>query len=317
MTAQPALGDATIRTLRPADIAAAIELLVLAAGDDKRHRLLAQLTAAEPGEMHHAVVAERSGVVVGVGKLAAEPAFPGTVSALVAVAEADRGRGVGTALAADLAGWAEHHLGPAHVVTSAVRDDLDGGRRFAQRYGLVVTRHSVGWRFDLLGRGDELAERATRTADAAGVRVRVADLKAEEAAIVECIGRTLPGLPVPGAEGQQVDLAHARQVIPDEATVLVAESLDAPGTPLWGLTVVTPQAGSGDWYTVYTGVTVDRRGRGVATALKAAALDQACRSGASAVTTHNDDGNEPILRANRAFGMRPSVGYWSLLRRDA
>ncbi|MBB5480128.1 GNAT family N-acetyltransferase [Micromonospora parathelypteridis] len=317
MTAHPAPVDATIRALRPADILSAADLLVLAAGEDKRHRLLDQLATVLPGEIHHALVAERSGKIVGAGKLTAEPAFPGTVSALVAVAEDERGRGIGTALAAELAGWAERHLGPEHVVTSTLRDDLDAGRRFAQRYGLVVTRHSVGWRFDLLGRSDELAERATRTANAAGVRIRVADLQAEEAAIVECIGRTLPGLPLPGAEDQEVDLAHARRVIPDEATVLVAESLDAPGLPPCGLTVVTPQAGSGDWYTVYTGVAVDRRGRGVATALKAAALEQAYRSGATAVTTHNDDGNEPILRANRAFGMLPSVGYWSLLRRAA
>ncbi|MGI5522340.1 GNAT family N-acetyltransferase [Micromonospora sp. CA-259024] len=317
MTAHTAPADVTIRPLRTADIAAATDLLVLAAGGDKRHRLLDQLASAETGQIHHAVVAERSEVIVGAGKLTTEPAFPGTVSALVAVAEADRGRGVGTALAADLTGWAERHLGPEHVVTSTLRDDLDRGRRFAQRYGLVVNRHSVGWRFDLPGHGDDLAERAARTADAAGVKVRVADLKAEEAAIVECIGRTLPGLPVPGAEGQQVDLAHARRVIPDDATVLVAEVRDAPGVPPCGLTVVTPQAGTGDWYTVYTGVAVAWRGRGVATALKAGALDQAYRSGARAVTTHNDDGNEPILRANRAFGMRPSVGYWSLLRRAA
>ncbi|MEU4339637.1 hypothetical protein AB0F59_34235, partial [Micromonospora lupini] len=77
-----------------------------------------------------------------------------------------------------------------------------------------------------------------------------------------------------------------------------------------------PQAATSDWYTGYTGVAVDQRGRGVATALKAAALWHAYRAGASALTTHNDDGNEPILRANRAFGMQPSLGYWTLTRHD-
>ncbi|MEH1164281.1 GNAT family N-acetyltransferase [Micromonospora sp. CPCC 205539] len=314
MTAHTVPVSAAIRALRPDDIPAAADLLVLAAGDDKRRRLLDQLATVEPGEIHHALVAERSGQIVGAAKLTAEPAFPGTVSALVAVAQNDRGRGIGTALAAELTAWAERHLSAQHVVTSALRDDLDGGRRFAQRYGLEVTRHSVGWRYDLAGRGDDLAERAAYSGTVAGVRVRVTDLRAEEATIMECIGRTLPGLPLPGAEGQEVDVAQSRRMFPDAATVLLAEVCDAPGEPPCGLTVVTPQADSGDWYTVYTGVAVEHRGRGVAMALKAAALLAAYDSGASAVTTHNDDGNEPILRANRAFGMRPSVGYWSLTR---
>ncbi|MBQ0901524.1 hypothetical protein [Micromonospora sp. U21] len=90
------------------------------------------------------------------------------------------------------------------------------------------------------------------------MRIRVADLRTEETVIVECIGRTMPGLPLPGAEGQEVDLAHARRMIPDMATVLLPELPelpelpDAPGSPLCGLTVVTPQTGGGDWYTFYT-----------------------------------------------------------------
>ncbi|GAB3957219.1 hypothetical protein GCM10027614_72080 [Micromonospora vulcania] len=93
VTAHTAPVNATIRALRPADVLAAVDLLVLAAGGDKRHRLLDQLAHTEPGDLHHAVVAERSGVIVGAGKLTAEPAFPGTISALVAVAQGDRGRG--------------------------------------------------------------------------------------------------------------------------------------------------------------------------------------------------------------------------------
>ncbi|MEU8301210.1 GNAT family N-acetyltransferase [Micromonospora sp. NPDC048909] len=316
MTAQAAQAVATIRALRPADVAAAADLLVLAAGDDKRHRLVERLGSAEPGELHHALVAERSGVIIAAGKLTAEPAWPGTVSALVAVAPQERGQGLGTALAGALADWAKRNLGPEDVLISTLRDDLNVGRRFAERYGLVVTRHSVGWRFDLAGRGGEVAERAARTADAAGVRVRVADFDAEEAVILECISRTLPGLPLPGGEDQGVDVAHARRMFPDEAVVLLAELRDVPDAPPCGLTIVNPQAGTSDWYTAYTGVAVDQRGRGVATALKAAALWQAHRAGAGAVTTHNDDGNEPILRANRAFGMQPSLGYWSLTRRN-
>ncbi|MEU4339487.1 GNAT family N-acetyltransferase, partial [Micromonospora lupini] len=221
MTAPAAQAAVTIRALRPADVAAAADLLVLAAGDDKRHRLIERLGSAGAGEVHHALVAERSGVIVAAGKITAEPAWPGTVSALVAVAPQERGQGLGTALAEQLAAWALDNLGPEHVLISSLRDDLDAGRRFAERYGLVVTRHSVGWRFELAGRGDEVAERAVRAADAAGVRVRIADFNAEEATILECIGRTLPGLPLPGGEDQGVDVAQARRMFPDEAVVLL------------------------------------------------------------------------------------------------
>ncbi|MEV4628963.1 GNAT family N-acetyltransferase [Micromonospora sp. NPDC049523] len=304
--------EVKIRPFRPADLDAAVELLVLAAGEDKRHRLTERLTGAEPGQIHHAVVAERAGLVVGAAKLTTEPAYPGTVSALVAVAESLRGHGVGTALAAELADRAAKTLTPGTVVTTALRDDLDRGRRFAEHHGLVLTNHSVGWRFDLAGRGDELAALAASTADRAGVRVRVVDLDADEAVILECVGRTLAGLPVPGGEDQAVDLAYARSVIPDGAIVLLAEPREPESSPALGLTIVSTQAD--DWYTVYTGVDVAHRGRGVASALKTAALRQAYEAGAVAVTTHNDETNEPILRANRALGMAPSLGYWSLVR---
>lgn len=306
--------DVTIRPLRPADVGAAVELLVLAAGADKRYRLTDRLTSRAPDEIHHALVAERDGVVVGAAKLTTEPAYPGTVSALVAVAEPVRGQGVGTALAAELSDRAARTLTPGLVVTTALRDDLDQGRRFAERHGLVLTNHSVGWRFDLAGRSEEVAALAASAADRAGVRVRPVDLVTDEATILECVGRTLAGLPLAGGEDQDVDLAHARSVIPDGAVVLLAEPRDSESAPALGLTIVTAQLGTGDWYTVYTGVDVAHRGRGVATALKTAALRYAYDAGATAVTTHNDDTNEPILRANRALGMTPTTGYWSLVQ---
>ncbi|MFK3981107.1 GNAT family N-acetyltransferase [Micromonospora sp. NPDC050397] len=306
--------DVTIRPLRPADVTAAVELLVLAAGAEKRHRLTSRLTTDTLDEIHHALVAERDGVLVGAAKLTTEPANPGTVSVLVAVAESARGEGVGTALAAELRDRATRTLTPGLVLTTALRDDLDRGRQFAERHGMVLTNHSVGWRFDLTGRGEEVGALAASAADRAGVRVRATDLASDEATVLECVGRTLVGLPVPGGEAEDVDLAHARSVIPERALVLLAEPSDPEGGPALGLTIVTAQVGTDDWYTVYTGVDVNHRGRGVATALKTAALRYAYDAGATAVTTHNDDTNEPILRANRALGMTPTTGYWSLVQ---
>ncbi|RKR92162.1 acetyltransferase (GNAT) family protein [Micromonospora pisi] len=294
-----------------ADLKPTIELLVLAAGADKRHRLTERLTSAAADEIHYAFVAERAGTVIGAGKLTSEPVFPGTASTLVAVAEEHRGGGVGTALAAKLS-EAARELPPGTVVTSTLRDDLDRGRRFAERYGLAVTHHSVGWRFDLAGRGEEVTGLATAAAERAGIRIQVTDLKSDDATVMACVGRTLVGLPVPGGENQDVDLAQIRRYFSDTSVVLLAEPLDPGQSAPWGLSIVDEQVGTGDWYTVYTGVEVARRGAGVASALKTAALRYAYDVGAVALTTHNDDTNEPILRLNRALGMAPSVGYWSL-----
>ncbi|MFI6761727.1 GNAT family N-acetyltransferase [Micromonospora sp. NPDC050417] len=305
--------NVTIRPMTAADLEPTIALLVSAAGADKRHRLTERLTSAAPDEIHYAFVAELAGTVIGAGKLTTEPVFPGTASTLVAVAEAYRGAGVGTALAAKLA-EAARELPAGTVVTSALRDDLDRGRRFAERYGLAVTHHSVGWRFDLAGRGEEVAGLARAAGERAGIRIRVTDLASDDATVMACVGRTLVGLPVPGGENQDVDLAQARGYFSDTSVVLLAEPLGPGHSEPWGLSVIDEQVGTGDWYTVYTGVEVAHRGAGVASALKTAALRYAYDVGAVALTTHNDDTNEPILRLNRALGMVPSVGYWSLAR---
>ncbi|MEV4759986.1 GNAT family N-acetyltransferase [Micromonospora sp. NPDC049559] len=292
------------------DVGRSIDLLVLSAGTQRRHWLVQHLTAGPDTEVHHAFVATQHDSLVGAAHLISEPAF-GTVSACVAVAPGSRGQGIGTALANEL-DLAARRLRPSLSVTSTLRDDLEQGRRFAQRYGLAVTSHSVGWRFDLTGAVGDLAERAARSARQAGVRVRRADLVAEEADVLDCIGRSMAGLPLPGRAKQEPDLTQIRRRIPDDALVLLAES-DAVPYPV-GTSIITPQADLADWYTVYTGVVVAHRGQGIAGALKAAAMLAARDAGAPGLTTHNDDTNEAILRTNRRFGMRPSVGFWTLTR---
>ncbi|MEU8080776.1 GNAT family N-acetyltransferase [Catellatospora citrea] len=307
--------DTVIRPLDEADVPKAADLLMLATGTHKRFRLIERLTNGANDEVHHAVVAERAGTMIAAAHLTSEPAFPGTVGALVAVAAEHRGQGIGTALADELAGWAARHLPPDLLVTSTLRDDLDRGRRFAERYDLTVAAHSVGWRLDFTAPGVDLvalAVRATSAANAAGVRVRRANLHREQDHILDCMGRSMAGLPLPGGRHQQVDLTQARRTIPDDAVVLLAEN--HPAERALGITIITPQAGIRDWYTIFTGVVVGHRGRGMAGALKAAALLHAHRGGAAALVTHNADTNEAILRTNRRAGMQPNVGYWSLVR---
>jgi GNAT superfamily N-acetyltransferase len=312
--------------MRDGDLAAAVDLLMLTSASDVRHGLTAQLAAMLDGdtpgafpEQPYAVVAEQDGVIIGAANAAVEPTYPGTVSVLVAVAEEARGHGVGSALAAllheristaDLSAVSP----PLDTLTCKLRDDLSGGSAFAERNGFVVGNHSVGWRFDLSGRQEELTALAARTAGAAGVTVRRADLHEELSTIAECVSRCMAGLPAQYRADQEVDLEHARELVPDEATILLAESHEGAVPVALGVTILTPQRDAGSWYTVFTGVVADQRGRGVATAVKTASLLFALRAGARVVVTHNDDSNAAIIRLNKSLGMTPAGGYWGMAR---
>lgn len=303
--------------MRGPDVESMIELLMLSSASDIRHRLHDQLRAATPSRDADAAflafVAEREGEIVGAAKLAPEPAFPGTVSALVAVAEEARGRGIGTALARLIDEGAARLTG-ADALTCTLRDDLPEGRAFAERFGFAVSNHSVGRILELPAHGEELAESAASTARVARVSVRPARMEDEGRSIMECVGRCMTDMPIPFQPHQDVDLEHARRLIPHDAVIMLAETLDGSAPVVCGVTIVTPQAGTDVWYTVFTGVDVAYRRRGIATAVKAAALLYAYRAGAVAVVTHNDETNRAILRLNQSLGMRPTLGYWGLVR---
>ncbi|WP_446040247.1 GNAT family N-acetyltransferase [Streptomyces sp. SID1121] len=303
----------TTRPLRPADTNAVMELLMLTSAWDIRYRLREQLRAAAAHDAHLAFVAERDGSLLGAAKLAREPAFPGTASALIAVVPHARRTGIGAALATLLEEGAGRLHGTA-TITCTLRDDLPEGRAFAEGRGFRVTNHSVGRLYELPAHGEKLAEAAARSATLARVSVRAATMEDEARTIMECAGRCLEGAKLPFQEGQDFNLDHARRLIPEKAVIMLAESLDGSEPVTCGLTILTPQAASDTWYTIFTGVDARYRGRGIAAAVKSAALLHAYRAGAGAVITHNDETNEPILRLNDSLGMKPALGVWGLVR---
>ncbi|SFF81800.1 Acetyltransferase (GNAT) family protein [Actinacidiphila alni] len=305
------------RTLRPAeprDLAAVADLLALAGASDNRRETLERLTDTASGSLRYAWVAERAGRIVGAAKLTSHLLFPGTLSAMVAVAEPERRAGTGGALAALI----EQRLATVEgygTVTCSLRDDSADGRRFAEARGFTAHHHSKGWRLPLAALGDGLPRLAARAADDSGVRIRlVTDSRAEAATIMECVGRTMESLPIPAQEGQEVDMSRAGELIGDDAVTLLAETVEGTAARVRGLTMVTPER-DGRWSTVYTGVEPDYRRRGVARAVKLAAFAYLAERGASEVVTHNDSGNAGILGLNASFAMEPGVGYWTLSRR--
>ncbi|MEU8378402.1 GNAT family N-acetyltransferase [Streptosporangium sp. NPDC048865] len=298
-----------IRPMGPRDLSRAVELLNETSAHDVRRVLLSELTGNSTSEPFLAIVATRAGAVVGAAKLTADPVFPETVSALVSVDANARGIGIGSALVERM------DTGPrllkGGTATCSIRDDLPRGRAFAERHGFTVAHHSLGFRFDLTGSGYPLAERAAETAERAGVRIRRATVASEEDLILDCFTRCRIGLPLPYGN-RPVDVRARLLQFPPESVYVLAESSDAGSARPAGMSILIPEGRN--WYVRFTGTDPDFRGQGVATAVKAASLLYAQRTGAESVITHNDESNTPIIRANKALGMVPDVGYWSLLR---
>jgi hypothetical protein len=220
---------------------------MIASASGVAHQLEHQLVAAEAGERGYAFVAEREGVVVGSALLSGDPVFPGSVSTLVSVAKPARASGVGSALADLLDVRLAQQALPA---SCRLRDDLFEGRRFAERRGFTLRGHSVGWIIDLAGQDGTLETAAHEAATAAGVRIRRADLPREIDTVLDCAARCLPGLP---AGQQDVDPQGARDAIPRDAVVLLAQS-DEPSAggaePVaLGVTIVEPRTADDAWYT--------------------------------------------------------------------
>src|SRR5690606_23945179 len=99
------------------------------------------------------------------------------------------------------------------AVTCALRDDLPRGRRFAERYGLAVTNHSVGWKIDIPEREEELRSRLAKVADGPVVRMRRVDMETETELLTAVASRCLIGFPVPFGTGASVDMGSVLQAI--------------------------------------------------------------------------------------------------------
>ena len=300
-----------IRPMRLDDLGAVVELLMETSVLDIRPRLFDRLTECDDEKANIAIVAERNGMVIGAAKLTTEPAFPGTVSGLVAVAEAARGRGIGT----ELAGMLVEHLeqGDVESATCAVRDDVTSGREFAERFGFVVTNHSMGWRHDLSNRLSELLARTAYAVDVAQVQIRFAEPVAEKAAVTELIRKCMAGLPVPSGNVHGFDPGRDDHLIPDGARVVLAEARDGFNRTC-GVTILAPETNIDAWHINFAGVDPGYRRRGVAGALMSASLLDAWQMGVREVTLVNDDSNEAIVRLCQRLGMKRTAGYWSLAR---
>lgn len=302
-------GNRLIRPMLPAELDPVVDLVNTASATDIRYVLRSALTQGEDGQ---AIVAEHGRDIVGAATVTTDHVFPGTISATLAVRPGYRRQGTATALATALHGDLRAVAG-VDTLTTSICDDQPAGRSFAERHGFALASHSIGYRFELPGEPAELVRQADQAAQRAGVRVRRAFADTEGEAILDCYTRCRAGLPLRYGPRPADPAARLRELPPD-TVYLLAEPADDPAPRPSGITVLLPGADGAPWYTRFTGTDPGHRGRGVAAAVKTAALCLAWRAGAPAVVTHNREANSAIRSLNESLGMKPDVGYWAMTR---
>ena len=254
--------------------------------------------------------------------------LPDRFKVWVIVDEDWRGRGAGDALYREAERFAIEH--GAAALDADIGEENAIGIEFAERRGFARERHLFASLLDLVSFDPSRFAGAVASAEGTGIRfTSLAAYPQDDASytrFADLLWRV--HLDAPGyADMARLTLEQVRSSYVDTpgwdpAGVLLG--VDAKQDDAWvGLAHVmrdgsrSPEAEreSGLWfYNGFTGVLRAYRGRGVAQALKLKAADYARSRGATAIRTHNDSTNAPMLAINRKFGYRPEPGYFKMLR---
>lgn len=267
-------------------------------------------------EVIRLVATDEGGPVIGYGHMLRDDWMePGLFWAHVAVDPLARRRGAGSLLYEALLKWAMEHGGA--TFRGEAREAVPAGLPFAERHGYRIDRHIFESALDLATFDERPILPTLDAACAAGIRFfSLADLGDTMEArrrlyeVERVVARDIPG----GSESatrpfeiflrEVCDPAHYR---PD--TQLVAATADD-----WiGMAGVLDYPINRSMYNGITGVLPAYRGHGIATALKALAIQAARARGAEYIRTNNDSQNAPMLAVNRKLGYQPEPGYYRLL----
>lgn len=267
----------------------------------------------DPERPTRQVVAEEREEPVGLGVLGASRNYPAS-TLIIAVDEAYRRRGIGTALLAWLAG----NLDAPRLVSASVSEECSAGIAFAQRQGFEERSRKFPSVLDLTRFEPGRFARYLQTAQASGVRFTTfaaADSVRMRHQIHELHAATEADVPTPkgilpvGFQEWQAAWLQAPGFRPDLLALALAD--DRPVA----LSYVTDRPGGGG-YNAFTGVADDYRGRGLGMAIKVEALRLAKAAGMREVSTDNHSNNPPILAVNARLGYerRPGViGFMGIL----
>jgi GNAT superfamily N-acetyltransferase len=261
---------------------------------------------AGPDAFRRHLVGEVDRRIVAVGSLLDNDMAANGVWGRVVVDAELRGRGHGRAMAAAVEALIAERVPVPETMDVRVADDDPDSRAWAERRGFRPHNHSIRSRLDLAAFDGPEHRSAVERMEAAGVRLETPDDWERLYDLYAALLRDAPdGLEPPSREW----FHRLRQEHPD-ALHLVA--VDAAGT--WvGLAIVSMAADGGAWND-FTGVAPERRGHGIARALKVRMREELAARGCRWVETTNNALNAPMLAVNRALGYRPVEGLLMLRR---
>lgn len=257
---------------------------------------------ARKGAFRHHLVGEVSGEIIAVGVLL-DVETGNAINARLVVDVAHRGRGHGRTMAAALDELIATRA-PTHV-DARVSDGDRSSRSWAERRGFHLHNHAIRSRLDLRAYDPHVHRGAVARAEAAGLRFEVAT---DMDRLYELYARLIVDEP------QQVgppDRDTFRRQVEGRSDVIALVAVH--GSEWVGTAIVVPQGPDGAW-NEFTGVGRERRGAGIATALKVLVTNEAVGRGRAWIETINDAENAPMLAVNRALGYRRVTGTLFLRR---
>lgn len=237
---------------------------------------------------------------------------PGEFTGRVLVAPERRRNGLGTALLDHICDFAVRH--GAAVLAGRVREDDADGRRFAERHGFRVRRHT----FESIVDAASLSREAMERPDPPGVTIvtlaGLGDTEEHRHRVWRLYEDSFADEPTRAGAAQRSYEHFTGHLFasgwwqPQTQFVALADEQWA------GVAVLRHRPPTNSFYNFYTGVDRAFRGRGVASALKRATIRYALGAGAAYLSTSNDSANGPMLAVNRRFGYRPRPGVLQVAR---
>ena len=262
------------------------------------------------------VATDEAGQVVGYGHMLRDDWMEaGLFWAHVAVDPGSRRQGVGSLLYGKLLAWARERGG--WTFRCEAREAVPASLPFAKRHGYQIDRHIFESTLDLATFDERPFLPTLHTVRSAGIRffslAEMGDTMEARRRLYEVervVARDIPG----GSESATRPFEIFLREVCDPAHYRPETQLVAAAGDVWiGLAGVLDYPINRSMYNGITGVLPAYRGRGVATSLKALAVQAARARGAAYIRTNNDSHNAPMLAVNRKLGYKPEPGYFRLL----
>lgn len=238
--------------------------------------------------------------------------LPGQFTCRVVVGEADRRRGLGSQLLAEITRFAASK--GAGSLRGSVREACTAGRAFARSHGFTMVRHLFESRLDPRTVDPSLLTRPAPP----GVVIAAFDELGDTGEhrrmhwqLNERLGQDQPG---DIGHAQRSFAAYTAQVF-DSSWFRAAGQFIAISDQAWvGIGAVGYFESTNSLYHMFTGVEAAYRGRGIGSALKRASIAYALDTGAAYLLASNDSTNAPMLAINKAFGYVAQPGLFDLQR---